>query len=70
MTPSDAFVELWRFVEGLGLDQPAEDDLKYVLCVVGKAAQVPEQLLGGWSAKQDELEARFFLQMKYGEVES
>jgi len=69
MSSNDAFVELWEFVEGLGLDRPAEDDLKHVLCVLGKAARVPEQLLSGWLTRQDELEARFFLQLKYGEVE-
>jgi hypothetical protein len=70
MTLGDAFVELWQFVEGLGLDQPVEEDLKQVLCALGKAVAVPEQLLNDRSARQDELEARFFLQMKYGEVES
>ncbi len=70
MSPSDAFVDLWEFVEGLDLDQPAEDDLKYLLCNLGKAAKVPDQLLDRWTAKQDKLEAEFFLQMKYGEVES
>ena len=69
MSPSDAFVELWEFVEDLGLDQPAENDFKYALCVLGKAAQLPEHLLNSWTARQDELEAKFFLKMKYGEVE-
>ena len=70
MSLSDAFVQLWEFVEGLGFDQPAEDDLKYLLCNLGKAAKVPDQLLYRWTARQDKLEAEFFLQMKYREVES
>ena len=69
MSPGDAFVELWEFVEGLGLDRPTEENLKHILCVLGKAAQVNEQLLSGCIGRQDELEARFFLQMKYEEVE-
>ena len=69
MSPNDAFVELWEFIEGLDVCELNENNLKHALCVLGKAARVSEDLLDGWVAKQDKLEAKFFLQMKYGEVE-
>ncbi len=47
VSSNEAFVELWKFVEELGLDQPTENDLKYNLCVLGKAAQLPKFLIEG-----------------------
>lgn len=70
MTPRKAFNELWEFIEELNLDQPAEDNLKDALCVLGLAALIAEEPVGGHLAKQDELEAKFFLEMKYREVEA
>jgi len=69
MTPGKAFSELWAFIEELNLDRPAEEELKDALFVLGRAAGVPETIPGGLPDERDEREARFFLQMKYEEVE-
>ena len=46
----EAFIRLWEFIEGLGLDAPTENDLKYLLCMLGEAAQLPEELASGSAA--------------------
>ena len=69
MTLGKAFSELWAFIEELNLDRPTEEELKDALFVLGRAARVPETLPGGLPEERDALEARFFLTMKYREME-
>ncbi len=70
MSLGKAFSNLWEFIEELSLDQLAENDLKNSLRVLGKTASLAEERFCQHRDKQDELEARFFLEMKYGEAEA
>jgi len=65
MKSQEAFDKLWEFISESSADEPTESELKHALCLLGKANRIPEQLLSDWAAMQDELEAKFFLQMKY-----
>lgn len=44
---ADAFTVLWKFIEGSGLDQYSENELKYALITLGDVAQLPGNLLCG-----------------------
>jgi len=65
-SPEDAFIEIWEFIEGQGLDLMAENDLKCALIVLGEAARLPEHLVHGSAGDQAELEAKFFTRNKCG----
>jgi len=59
--PGHAFIEIWKFVEGQGLDLITENDLKCALIVLGEAAQLPEHLVHGLVGDEQEVEATFFV---------
>lgn len=50
----DAFIAVWRFIEGSGLDQDSENELKYALITLGDAAKLPGNLLQGRPVGTDE----------------
>ena len=50
----DAFITLWRFFEGSGLDQDSENELKYALIRLGDVAKLPGNLLQGRPVGTDE----------------
>ena len=58
MTPKDAFIQLWKLIEQAGLDLPTEEDMKSLLCVLGEAAQLPNQLVSGSAVSEGEAEGR------------
>jgi hypothetical protein len=64
--PGHAFIEIWKFVEGQGLDLITENDLKCALIVLGEAAQLPDHLVHGLVDDEEEVEAMFFVKNKYG----
>jgi len=51
---ADAFITLWKFIEGSGLDQYSENELKYTLITLGDVAQLPGNLLQGKPMGTDE----------------
>jgi len=64
--PGHAFIELWKFIEGQGLDLMTENDMKCALVVLGEAAQVPNHLVHGLAGDEIDLEAMFFVRNKSG----
>jgi hypothetical protein len=61
-----AFIELWKFIEGQGLDMITENDLKCALIVLGEAAQLADHLVHGLAGDEIDLEAMFYIRNKCG----